>query len=401
MAKALIVDDEKSVRLTLREFLLAEGHDVDVAPDAHEARRILAGQRFDVVVTDILLPGITGVELLKAIRETSPGVQVVMMTAKPTLETAAEAVRAGASDYLIKPVSRAAIVRVVATAARIKALDDERQREQVAREGYQRELEETVKRLTAANDQLRQAADFREEVEYVARHDLKAPLNVILGGPDLIRALPGHLTEEQLEWLARIESAGRRLLDMINRSLDLFKIEQGLYTLRPMDVDLLRAAREALSHNESLTRARRVSVAVLIDGRPAGEADAFVVAGERLLCLSMLGNLLKNAIEASPCGETVTIRFHRGDAMRMSICNRGAVPEHVREHFFEKLTTAAKEHGAGLGTYSARLIAEIHGARIAVDTSVPDRTTVAVTFPACLPAPGPGPVEPVGQAAAP
>ena len=77
---------------------------------------------------------------------------------------------------------------------------------------------------------------------------------MILAAPDLIRMMGGNLTDRQLSYLAMIKSSGKRLLDMINRSLDLFKIEQGMYTLRPEAVDFLRVAHEVLSHHEGLMR---------------------------------------------------------------------------------------------------------------------------------------------------
>ena len=381
MARVLVVDDERSIRLTLREFLQSEGYAVEVAEDANRALALLTPGAFDVVVTDIVLPGLSGMELLKAARRAAPEVQVIMMTGEPTVETAAEAVRMGASDYLSKPVTKNAIMRSVASAVLIKTVDEERRREQKAKERYQQELQEAVSRLSAANEQLRQAAAFREEVEQVARHDLKSPLNIIILAPELIRMMGGSLTDKQRECLGMIENAGRRLLDMINLSLDLFKMEQGMYTLRPEPVDLLRVTQEAINHHSALMQVRGLSTVVLVDGRPTTESDACVVPGERLLCYSMIGNLLKNALEASPEGGTVTVRFERGDATCLSIRNPGVVPESVRGRFFEKFATSGKEHGTGLGAYSARLIAELHGARIAVDTSVPDCTTVSVSFP--------------------
>ena len=381
MTNVLIVDDEKSIRFSLRAFLEAGGYTVETAADAQEALRLLGDGNFDVVVSDIVLPRINGIELLQAIRAAAPLAQVIMMTGKPTVDTAAEALRSGAFDYLTKPVSKHDMLRVVAHAAKVKALDDERRNEQKAKERYQQELQAAVKNLTAANEQLRHAAVFREEVEQVARHDLKSPLSVILAAPYLIRMMDGSLTDKQLSCLGMIESAGERLLDMINRSLDLFKIEQGMYTLRPEAVDFLHVAHEVISHHEGLMRVKNLSAVVLIDDRPATETDTFVVPGERLMWYSMLGNLVKNALEASPTGESVTLRFERGDSMRVSIRNRGAVPESVRDRFFEKFSTAGKQQGTGLGTYSARLIAELHGARIAVDTTVLDFTTVTVSFP--------------------
>ncbi len=381
LGRVLVVDDEKSIRISLREFLVADGYTVEVAADSQKALGLLKNHDFDVVVSDIVLPGISGIELLQAIRTAAPYVQVIMITGEPTIATAAEALRSGAFDYLIKPAGKSAILRAIGNAATIKKLDDERRREQEAKERYQQELQEVVIRLTAANEQLRQAAAFREEVENIMRHDLKAPLCIIIGAPELMRMTPDMMTKEQSKWLKTIESAGRRMLDMINRSLDLFKIEQGMYTLHLEAVDLLGVAQEVISHNVALMRAKDLAVDLIVDDHPCTKTDVFVVQGERLLCYSMIGNLLKNALEASPTGESVIVRFESGEPMEVSLRNRGAVPEGIRDRFFQKFSTAGKKHGTGLGAYSARLIAELHGARISVDTSVPEFTTVAIGFP--------------------
>ena len=83
---------------------------------------MLSAEDFDVVLADIILPRITGVDLLKAIKQSSPHVQVILMTGEPTVETASEAVRAGAFDYLSKPVGKEQLLKSVANAAKVKAL---------------------------------------------------------------------------------------------------------------------------------------------------------------------------------------------------------------------------------------------------------------------------------------
>ena len=103
MTRILVVDDENSIRISLREFLKDANYEVSVAEDAEKAIGMLEEDDFDVVLSDIILPRVTGVSLLKAIRETSPHVQVILMTGEPTVETASEAVRADAFDYLTKP----------------------------------------------------------------------------------------------------------------------------------------------------------------------------------------------------------------------------------------------------------------------------------------------------------
>ncbi len=85
MAKVLVVDDEKSIRISLREFLLDASYEVRVAENVDEAQGILAAEDIDVVVTDIIMPRITGVKLLISIKKTSPHVQVILMTGEPTI----------------------------------------------------------------------------------------------------------------------------------------------------------------------------------------------------------------------------------------------------------------------------------------------------------------------------
>jgi len=150
MARVLVVDDEKSIRFTLSEMLRREGYDVEAAEDADEALRRLAEKSADVIVTDIILPRMNGVQLLKAVRRFDPYVQVIMMTGEPTVETAAETLRAGASDYLMKPVTKEAILRSVRHAAEIKVLDDERRRLSEENKRYQEDLEHRVEDRTRA-----------------------------------------------------------------------------------------------------------------------------------------------------------------------------------------------------------------------------------------------------------
>jgi len=148
MATVLIVDDERSIRSTLAEFLRGAGYTVETAEDATQAERWLQRQRFDVVVTDIVLPRVSGVELLKRIRVQAPDSLVLMMTGEPTTESAVAAVRAGAYDYLVKPVSKEVILRVVGRAVEIRTLQEEQRRLEAANREYQIGLERMVEERT-------------------------------------------------------------------------------------------------------------------------------------------------------------------------------------------------------------------------------------------------------------
>jgi len=96
----------------------------------------------------------------------------------------------------------------------------------------------------------------------------------------------------------------------------------------------------------------------------------------------MFSNLIKNALEASPEGAAVTISMDRESSGVVRIHNPGVVPKEIREHFFDKYVTSGKSSGTGLGTYSARLIAETQGGKIALSTSESDGTTISVLLPA-------------------
>lgn len=141
MANVLIVDDEKGLRNTIEQFLHKEGHDTRTAEDVKQATGLLEDNEFDVVVTDIIMPGANGVDLLKAVKDVSPRTQVILITGEPTVETASEAVREGAFDYLAKPVTRARLVAAVSSAVRVKGIEDENVQ-------YRENLESLVEKRT-------------------------------------------------------------------------------------------------------------------------------------------------------------------------------------------------------------------------------------------------------------
>ena len=100
----LIVDDERTLARAVKAFLVESGYEAEVAPDAERALGLLETLRPDVVFSDMRLPGMSGIELLRRVREFDAAIPVVIMTAYGTIEGAVEAVKLGAFDYLKKPV---------------------------------------------------------------------------------------------------------------------------------------------------------------------------------------------------------------------------------------------------------------------------------------------------------
>ncbi|HEV8642624.1 MAG TPA: sigma-54 dependent transcriptional regulator [Methylomirabilota bacterium] len=102
-ASVLVVDDEKTICETLAWCLQQEGHRVGTAGSGEEALRLMETEEFDVIITDIIMPGIGGLEVLQKARELNPRAVVILVTAYATVETAVRALREGASDYVLKP----------------------------------------------------------------------------------------------------------------------------------------------------------------------------------------------------------------------------------------------------------------------------------------------------------
>lgn len=123
--RILIVEDEETLRTSLKRVLSKENYDVDSSGSAESALKMLEGSLYDMVITDIILPGIDGIELLRKIRERSQDQVVIIITAYGSLETAVEALRAGAYDYVVKPIIHEEIKQTVKNALKQRALQIE------------------------------------------------------------------------------------------------------------------------------------------------------------------------------------------------------------------------------------------------------------------------------------
>lgn len=117
--RVLLVDDDPRLLAVVGRVLAGAGHDVVSVGDGRAALDALREREFDVIVSDIQMPGVTGLELLRTVRERDLDVPVVLMTGEPTIETAMRAVEYGALEYLAKPVSNARLAEVVARATRL------------------------------------------------------------------------------------------------------------------------------------------------------------------------------------------------------------------------------------------------------------------------------------------
>ncbi|MEW5849956.1 MAG: response regulator [Myxococcota bacterium] len=112
MARILVADDEAGIRSFLTDALALAGHEVIETSDGLEAIRVLMAEPFDLVITDLMMPGADGLAVLRTARSLRPQVQVILLTAQSSRELASQARNEGASDFLAKPLSGPAELRV-------------------------------------------------------------------------------------------------------------------------------------------------------------------------------------------------------------------------------------------------------------------------------------------------
>lgn len=165
-ARILVVDDERSMREFLEILLRKEGYDVTTAGDVDGALLALESDDFDLVVSDIQMPGKTGLDLLKAIREANADALVVMITAFATTETAIAAMKEGAYDYVTKPFKLDEIKLVVQKALEKKSLTSEnaRLRSELRSERRERQLVGTSVRMQQVYEMVGRVAATKTNV---------------------------------------------------------------------------------------------------------------------------------------------------------------------------------------------------------------------------------------------
>ncbi|MDM8544086.1 hybrid sensor histidine kinase/response regulator [Desulfococcaceae bacterium HSG7] len=358
----LVVDDEPN-NLQLMMRILGDDYRLAFATNGVEALEAVRKLNPDIILLDIMMPETDGYEVcrhLKANEETR-SIPVIFITAKGETDDETKGLELGAIDYITKPVSRPIVRARIRNHLALKAAREE---------------------IMEQNKELIEAARLRDDMERIARHDLKTPLNSIIGFPQVIRGNNRNLSPKDMEYLNIIEQAGLKMLNMINLSLDLFKMERGIYQFKPEKVDIIEIVKRILIDSQIIMKGKNLSRSIRFNGKSITYKQEFYIHTEELLCYSMLANLIKNAIEASPEKEPISIDiFEENDAIVIGIHNKGAVPADIRARFFDKYVTSDKVKGSGLGTYSAKLIAETHGGSIHLDTSDEKGTAVKVRLP--------------------
>mgnify|MGYP006276311503 CR=1 FL=1 len=218
----LVVDDEEAMRESLAAWLKKEGYWVDLAGSAEEALKKLSRHSFSLILLDIKMPGMDGLELLAKIKASDPRIMVVMITAYGSIESAVEAMKNGASDYLLKPFDPEELVLLIARLCKEKALTDENI---MLKERLDRHEENRLDDLIGQSQKMR---GVFEKIEDLARTDTPVLITGETGTGKELAARAIHTRSERYAGPfvpINCGSVSRNLLES-----ELFGHEKGAFT---------------------------------------------------------------------------------------------------------------------------------------------------------------------------
>ncbi len=365
--RILVIDDEESIRSTLEEFLVLANYRVETAASGKEGLDRLGRDTFDLVLTDLRLPDIDGLEVIKWLRETQPALPVLVMTGHATVESTIRALRLGAYDYLQKPFRLDEIERTIENCL-------ERQR-----------LQRRNSELTEMNTRLSEIERIKDDLLATVSHEFRTPLTGLRGFLGILRSQDmTNLRPDQLHALEAISENVRRLDEMIANLLALVESQDAAAQPIREPAGLAALVQEILAAVDPVRGRGRLDVRI-DDGAKGVE----VLVDRRRFPL-VLSNLLDNAFKfARVPGEAevrVDVRRERGSAV-IEVHDAGiGIPRARGDVLFDRFTQAdmssTREYqGAGLGLAVVREIVQGHGGRVELVEPVLAGTSVRVSLP--------------------
>jgi signal transduction histidine kinase len=362
-AQLLIVDDEAPHLKALCDTLKDQGYVTTGFASAKEALVALNKQKFDLVLTDLLMPEMDGIDFLRAALKIDPRLVGIMMTGHGTISTAVEAMQVGALDYILKPFKLNAILPVLSRALAVRQL-------RLENAALQQRVSERTAELEVANKEL-------EAFSYSVSHDLRAPLRAIGGFAQILRReSESHFSEQEKQLLDRICSGATQMGELTEGLLNLSRLGRQPLSKQPTNLnDLVRQVLDELS-KEREGREVEVRVAALPD-----------CVGDPSLLKQVFVNLLANAFKFTRGMKEATIEVgclsQNGESVYFVRDNgAGFDMQYAGKLFgaFQRFHSHEQFAGTGVGLSIVQRIIHRHGGRIWAEAEVDKGATFYLTL---------------------
>lgn len=374
--KILVVDDEYNIRVTFQKLLENEGYYVDIAADGDTAIESVKSRVYDVVVSDILLPKMSGISILMNLKKESPETEVIMITGKPDVDSATEAIRSGACDYLVKPVGRYDLVKAVSNALKLKALKDENLAYQNNLENLIRErtaeLERTIEEIKEVKRQLVHQERLKS-LEYISRgiaHDINNSLSPLFMYSETLQELLRETHGPHADLVSRIISSAEQIEKSL-RKIEAFDTKHGT----------------TVSHSDTVN-VPEILKAFIKENYSGMEIELINKGPVSFLCNKdefneILSELFSNAMEASLTSPLIVITsMKENGSLILSIADEGeGMTEEVLEHCLDPYFTTKGPNHKGLGlTKVYGFVSKLKGG-LSVKQSLEGGSVVTLSLP--------------------
>jgi signal transduction histidine kinase len=394
--RILIADDSKDVAAFLHSYLAQQGYTVQVAYDGETAVRVFNTEPFDLVLTDLQMPRLNGLGVLHRVKERSPDSQVIILTGNASLETALDAMRHGAFDYLLKPVEMVDQLQLAIDRALLhRSLTIENRRLmselQIANSRLEQRVTEQTRELREAYNRLQSLDRMKSEFVSIVSHELRTPLSVILLSSQILNSEFDNIApDRRQEHLTNLLTYGRRLKRLVENLLDFSLLERGELELERSQIGLISLIREVTELYLARAQNKGVKLQAVMP-----KSDLLVDADSARLS-NALGQLVDNAIKFTDAGGRVVIgahgpiRFPGGGQQPyavLGVADSGiGIPVERQKALFKAFTQAdmsdrRRFEGIGLGLALANRILKAHSGHITLKSEAGRGSTFALWIP--------------------
>lgn len=367
--RLLLVDDEVDFRRTLAKRLTKRGIIPEQAENGQECLSVLEKNPMDVVVLDVKMPGMNGIEVLDHIKKKHPKTEVILLTGQATTQDGVEGIKSGAFDYLSKPIELEHLLGKIQQAYEKIQREEEKLRESEFRAKMEQQM--------IATERLASLGTLAAGVA----HEINNPLAIMKESAGWMKLL---LKKEEL-----LEMPRKQDFEM---ALD--KIEKGIERARKITHQLLGFVRKKDSVLAEVNLNELVDEAVQLVGREAANKDIEIVReidpssdiiwSDPYQLRQVLINLLTNAIHATGSGGKIAIILEgMVEEVALSVRDTGeGIPKENLERIFEPFfSTKPPGEGTGLGLFVTRGIVEKLGGSIKVDSRLGHGSSFCVKLP--------------------
>jgi len=372
--RILVVDDELGIREGCKRALTPHGFEVEVAENGPTGLRKLREGRFDMLLLDAMMPGMSGLEMWQQARQLDPDLICIIITGYATVELAVQAIREGAHDFIAKPFTSELLLQVINRQLERRQLRREAERVQV--------LQEEARELARAKAELEKLETIEGRFMLNMVHILRAPVAVLQNSIQLIRK--GYVpSEDQPALLERAEQRAGELLTTLDDLLILAYLKEGVGLTKAETVSVADVLEGVLATVKGQADQQGVTVTVEATDRPHIAANPDHVK-------ALWTHLLSNAIRYTPEGGRITISLQvdleQGQVVgAVSDTGIGVAVEDIPRIFEEFYRTeeakAMQETGTGLGLPIVQQVVEMYGGTIEVESAVGQGSTFRFTLP--------------------